>query len=470
MMKEQQAKPRLRRYSYGPFATAAAFLRGGFRRTIVASAAALIVSAAGFGVGATAKDLGPKRPAVGPLQLEGYQPAQVGGLQPLPRYSDYAGLTLGGAHTCMLATKLRPPAGSRYLPRVALCWGDNAYGQLGNGTNVNFNTPVEVALPGEPSSISAGTRHTCAALATGLWCWGDNNFGQLGDGTANPSTLPVQVQGLPAIALTQYALGEHHTCALLAGGEVWCWGDGRSGQLGSGAFHKQPAPPTIVSVKGFTRIAAGGSTTCGTILEAYSFFFPQNVVWCWGRNGSGQLGNGNTTDQAAPTRNGFGVFVGTRVLTVGGAHACVSEYGGGGLVSCWGSNGRGQIGDGTVQDRWSPTTVRYPAQDVPSAGGEHTCSKAFSADPVVCWGKNESGQLGNGTFSKRSTVPVPVLTAPGLPSMPSFGVRAVTGGSHSCAYEGYNFIQLWCWGANDKGQVGDGTFTDRSFATPIFIP
>jgi len=143
-------------------------------------------------------------------------------------------LAAGGPHTCAL----RPPG---YI----WCWGRNDAGQLGNGTTNDSSAPVLVSGITTASSVDAGLWHTCAVLATGtVSCWGGNNSGQLGDGTKTSQLTPVDVSGLSASVLA-VALGGEHTCALLATGAVWCWGNNEMGQLGNGTSTTRLVPVQV---------------------------------------------------------------------------------------------------------------------------------------------------------------------------------------------------------------------------------
>jgi alpha-tubulin suppressor-like RCC1 family protein len=130
----------------------------------------------------------------------------------------------GGGHTCAVKTD-----GSLW------CWGNNFYGQLGDGTYTSRNTPVQI-MSSEVSSVALGGYHTCAVKTDGsLWCWGLNDVGQLGDGTNTSKTTPVQIM---SSGVSSVALGYAHTCAVKADGSLWCWGRNNYGQLGDGGGWK----------------------------------------------------------------------------------------------------------------------------------------------------------------------------------------------------------------------------------------
>src|SRR5439155_5925508 len=191
----------------------------------------------------------------------------------------------GNGHTCALLKTAK-----------VVCWGDNYRGDLGDGTTSQRSTPVNVVgLSQSAVQVAAGADMTCALLSVGtVFCWGDNTFGQLGNGSAvSNSTTPVQVSLTgTAIAL---AAGEDHTCALLTTGDVWCWGHDTVGQLGNGTTGGSSNVPVQVSNLGSRAVAisAMGSSACA-LLEN-----PTDVQ-CWGFNAYGQLGGGSTTDSNVP--------------------------------------------------------------------------------------------------------------------------------------------------------------------------
>jgi alpha-tubulin suppressor-like RCC1 family protein len=303
-------------------------------------------------------------------------------------------LAPGGSHTCALTSD-----------GTAYCWGNNAYGQLGDNSTTSQNAPVQVAGGLTFASIDAGAAHTCAVTSAGeAHCWGRNNRGQLGDGTTTDSHVPVAVTGsltFQLIAAGGFSIG--HTCALTELGAIYCWGDNERGQLGNGTSDTTPhalAEPVSGGLV-FTALTAGlGRHSCGLA--------DLGAAHCWGENTFGALGNRTRRDSAVPVAV-FGNLNFDQLIAGGFiGHTCgVSD----GTAYCWGENERGQVGDGTTRDRLVPKAVAGGLAFLNvDAGFRHTCGRA-STGAVYCWGSNGTGQLGNNSNS-HSTVPAKVFGQP----------------------------------------------------------
>jgi hypothetical protein len=279
------------------------------------------------------------------------------------------------------------------------CWGQNTYGQIGDGTTTDRSTPVAVGGITNAASISAGMYHTCVVTTTGtVMCWGRNNYRQLGDGTTTQRTSPVLVGNLPAAS--QVTTGQYHTCALTLTGTVMCWGNNDYGQLGDGSTHDRSTPVEADGVASATQVSAGQIHTCALLSSG--------SLMCWGNNDYGQLGDGSNTDRHAPVSVDT-ITTATQVSS-GGYHTCARLSNG--TAMCWGRGNRGQLGDGSTNNHAAPVQVSgiSTATQVGAGGGiginEH--SAALLADgSVVGWGYNRFGELGDGTTTNSST---PVAT------------------------------------------------------------
>ena len=333
---------------------------------------------------------------------------------PVGGLTDSTAITARWAHFCALLDD-----------RGVQCWGDNSNGQLGEGQPGTATVPVRVVGVNDALAVSVGQAHTCTLLADGaVRCWGDNGFGQLGDGTTTDKALPVAVSGVSdAISI---AAGEQHTCAVVGDGTVRCWGQTIYGQLGGSG-----SQPVIVTDLGeVAAIAAGSAHTCALLNDG--------TVRCWGFNGDGQLGDGTRTNSIVPVA--VAGLSGATAISAGNGHSCALVDGG--TVRCWGSNYYGQLGGTDTQ----PVVVTGISTAVSvTAGYFHTC--ALLADTTVrCWGNNQYAQLGDGTMTTRAT-PVPVIDLGGVSAVAASMVN-------TCALLVDRTAR--CWGSNVYGQFGDG--------------
>jgi alpha-tubulin suppressor-like RCC1 family protein len=330
-----------------------------------------------------------------------------------------------------------------------LCWGDNTYNQLGDGTTTNRATPTPVSgLGGGVIAVSAGGSHSCAITSTGaVYCWGENSAGQLGDGTTTQRATPTLVPAIQSGA-TAIATGSAHSCAVTTGGAAKCWGFNIHGELGDGTTVEKHTPVAVSGLtSGVTRIVAGASFTCA--LKTGS------AVVCWGDGSLGQIGNSSLATRTTPVQV-TGLTSGVDSVAAGGGHACaVTTLG---ALSCWGYNGVGQIGDNTKTNRLVPTAVIGMSSGVASIGlGQaHTCA-VTTGGALKCWGSNEYAQVGDGTATDR-------LTATQVAGLTS-GSASVSGGQmHTCALSTAGEIR--CWGSNEKSQLGLGSVVVQRRLTP----
>jgi cysteine-rich repeat protein len=379
------------------------------------------------------------------------------------------------------------------------CWGWNDFGQLGQGNTTEISDgvgtvladadPVDIGTGISPELVVAGGdvngNHTCIiSNKNEVKCWGDNASGQLGQGStsdlgdgANEMGEDLAVIDLGTDLVAQdIDVGARHSCALLDTGDIKCWGRNTSGELGLGdtssrgdAANEMGTNLTAVPLgRDATAIALGGAHTCALLDNA--------TVKCWGANASGQLGQGNTTtlgDGAGEVAGLSAISLGTGrtalQITAGNAHSCalLDNH----TVKCWGANASGQLGQGSTDNLGdganemgdnltaiSLGTGRTATAIV--AGDDYTCALLDNAT-VKCWGDNTSGQLGQGSTANLGDGANEMgdnLTAISLGT----GRTAVSigaGGFTSCAVLDNDTVK--CWGENAHGQLGQESTADK---------
>jgi alpha-tubulin suppressor-like RCC1 family protein len=348
-------------------------------------------------------------------------------------------IAAGGWHTCAVTTTWQ-----------VKCWGRSDQGQVGQPPNPGASYPVPAPAPIDvvwPSSdlphvVVAGEYYSCALTAASqAMCWGRTTLG--GPATATPT----MVAGLTG-TVANLAAGAYHTCAVLETGDVWCWGQDEYGELGDNPINLFVPQDVTGLTTGVTAVGAGSDHTCAIVAGG---------LRCWGANAKGQLGDGTLVGRALPG-DVVGLTSGVSAVTGGRSHTCALTTSAG--VKCWGANDKGQLGDGTLTDRWVPgdvTGLTSGVQAVAAASGSHTCALTAGGG-VKCWGANTFGQLGNGTTSN-SSAPVDVS---GLAS----GILALhVGSSHACALTNAGAVK--CWGYNGDGELGTGTWVDSSVPVDV---
>jgi alpha-tubulin suppressor-like RCC1 family protein len=386
------------------------------------------------------------------------------------------GISAGSAQTC-----------ARRGNAKVSCWGNNNLALLGTGTLTGqacgagtcIPSPVEAtALGADVVEMRSGNAHSCARKSDGtVFCWGTNGGGQLGDGTLAERNVPKLVDGLGSV--TRVAGGGAHTCARKSDGTLWCWGDNSHGQLGNGTIMGSSAcsdtklacesrPVQVTTLGGAVDdVSAGFWNTCALKSD--------HTVWCWGFNLYGQVGDGTVGSSACGDGNNWChpapaqvTALGTDAteISVGRMHACARKKDG--TLWCWGFNGAGQLGIGAAlaTDACAnalPACKTAPAQvttlgndvvTVSASSGFHTCA-VKTDNSVWCWGENVYGQLGDGTYTQRS---LPVSLA----DPPSPAIAVSTGDEHTCILHTNGTAS--CLGRNQSGELGNGTTTGDSCA------
>jgi alpha-tubulin suppressor-like RCC1 family protein len=352
---------------------------------------------------------------------------------PVSPQATFASIAPGGSHTCALNA-----AG------LAFCWGDNLYGQLGNGSQTHALKPTAVSLGIAFASISSGDNHTCGVALSpkgAAYCWGQNSAGQLGDGSKTDRYTPTLVSG--GINFFSVSAGNGFTCGLAVDGNAYCWGPS-SAELGTGSYQQTSVPVRVASSVPFASIGTGLQHACGLGTDG--------LAYCWGNGGF--LGNGVVSDTAhsrpvAVTGNiKFREF---RTTYTGGCGIAQNDQ-----TYCWG----GVLGGSVVSPTVVPGGLTFSSLGSgPTAN--HACG--ITATRVAyCWGIDTYGQLGDNTSAPIRTSPVAVLGGIAFASIAG-------GASHSCGLTATG--AAYCWGNNDFFQLGIAQSLGNHYTpTPVLSP
>ena len=369
------------------------------------------------------------------------------------------GLALGAFHTCALfdAGRLR-------------CWGSAGYIGAGNLLAIGDDEPAaaapDVDIGGRVVQISASWYHTCALLDSGnLRCFGSGLSGELGYGNTNnigDDEAPAAAGDVSVGKVRQVSAGPYHTCAVLAGGSVRCWGRNDHFQLGVSSSEtigddELPASIPPVEVGGFvTQVAAGFAHTC-VLLDT-------GKVRCWGEGSGGRLGYGNTRtigDDESPASAGDVDVGGTVVqLQAGLLHTCALLDTG--KVRCWGQPNEGRLGYGNLEaigDDETPASagdvdVGGPVTQI--AVGDYATCALLLGGKLRCWGSGQLGELGHANTEAIGDDETPATA--GDVDVGGLATHVDVGFLHACAI--FDTGKVRCWGRGATGALGYGNTHD----------
>ena len=360
----------------------------------------------------------------------------------------------------------------------AYAWGNNYYGQLGDGTKTDRTTPVKVRKPTNAPAdftyvqVSAGWDCSLAVGSDGnAYAWGLNSSGQLGDGTTTQRTTPVKVGKPTGLTYVQISAGDDHSLALGSDGNAYAWGSNTYGKLGDGTTTQRTTPVKVGKPTGLTYVQVSAGWQHSLALSS------AGNAYAWGLNSDGQLGDGTKTDRTTPVKvrkptNAPADFTYVQV-NGGGDHSLA--MGSDGYAYAWGYNNYGQLGNKSYSNSTVPVRVRNPAKTNDTSKGLQAAqiiagfnhSLALGSDGYTyAWGWNNYGQLGN-TTTRDSSVPVRVRN-PANPTDTSKGLKAV----QLSAGEYYSLAlgsdgNAYTWGANGNGQLGNDTTKDSNIPVPV---
>jgi alpha-tubulin suppressor-like RCC1 family protein len=330
-------------------------------------------------------------------------------------------------------------------------WGGNWGGQLGDGTLTDRDVPGQVAGAGgagnlsDITAVAAGWDHSLALKSDGtVWAWGSNYAGALGDNTTTNRSFPVRVQG-GLTTVDAIAAGSGFSLALKHDGTVWAWGANWSGQLGDNSRTDKKLPVQVSGLTGVKAIASGANF--GLALMA------DNSVKAWGSNGESQIGDGTTIDRLVPVAVGVGVPpTGVQMIAASWTHSVALKSDGN--VYTWGSNWKGEGGDGTITIQSTPHLVSGLPPAVLVGIGAQSVLALTQDDKVYWWGSNY--------YQPSSIFTTPVQ----VQGMTAVGASVSAGAGHSVAYKPSDST-VWTWGDNYVGQIGRVTTMDVSTATQV---
>ncbi len=314
-------------------------------------------------------------------------------------------------------------------------WGNNGYGQLGNGTKISSVTPIKIM--DNVASVSLSNYHSAAITRDGsLYTWGHNGYSQLGNGTKTDSATPIKIMD----NISTVSLGRYHSAAITKDGSLYIWGRNNYGQLGDGTTTDRLKPKKIMDN---VELVSLGEEHSAAVTKDGS-------LYTWGENYKGKLGNGTTTNSTKPIK----IMDNIAILGFGNGHsAAITKEG---ALYLWGLNNSGQLGNGTTTDSTRPIKIMDNVATV-SLGGNF--SAAITKDGTLyTWGVNSYGELGNGTRTD-STKPIKIMD-----NVATVSVRA----THSAAITKDG--TLYTWGENSSGQLGNGTTTTSTRPIKITIP
>ena len=324
------------------------------------------------------------------------------------------------------------------------CWGTNAHAQGGDGT---VNTPenphwvLGMHAGSGVNLLGVDQNDACGLVGSSLFCWGYNVDGEEGIGTTAITPTPTLVTGFGSVIAISQGSGGADMCVIKAG-NVYCSGFNTNDQLGDGLAGDVSVFTAVVGIP-------AGQATSVSMGQFNGCAIASGALYCWGDNGNGQIGNGVTGSKYNTAQANLTLTSGVAQVSVGPAAICAMKTNG--ALYCWGFDGTGQVGNNNISATVYNTPQLIVASGVTQISNGFNINCAIINGGVQCWGNNNHGQVGDGTIITRG-VPTPVV---GMSS----GISYITSGNnHACAITGG---QIYCWGLDANGQLGDGGSTDQ---------
>jgi uncharacterized repeat protein (TIGR02543 family) len=375
----------------------------------------------------------------------------------------------GGSHTAVITSQGR-----------IFTWGLNTWGQLGDGTTTNSSTPIDITsqfglVPGESiTSVSLGGNNSAVLTSLGrIFTFGYNDTGQLGDGTLVNKSTPIDITSqfnlIQDESIIEIFSGGSHIVGITSSGRLFTWGKNSSGQLGDGTLINKSTPIDITSQLNLIQDESIIEISLG---DDHSAVLTSNGrMFTWGYNAYGQIGNNTFIVQLTPTEitDKFYLIDGDMIIKISMGGSFSSALSLNGRLFTWGNNFYGMLGNGTANDSALPNEIMSsftlnPLEIITniSLGAYHSAA-ITSEGRIFTWGLNNTGQLGDGTDVN---TPIPKdITSQFILSSGDIFTDISLGGTHTSVLtlEG----QVFVWGNNDRGQIGDGTQINRLIPTKL---
>jgi len=282
------------------------------------------------------------------------------------------------------------------------CWGGNDRGELGLGPMPppDVFAPQQVSIDANWLHVSGGDNFTCGLKIDGtIHCWGHGANGRLAQDAADTTDKSTPIPIVATQVWQSLSVGYDHACALADDNTMWCWGQDAKGETGQNDFGINLYLPAQVGSNSDWLIVKGGENiTCGIKTDIDVDSNPTDQLYCWGTSENSQLGNGGLNSEASSPGLVAGDATNWRSVSTHSLHSCGVKHDN--TMWCWGENFHGTIGNGfdSPTGREEPDPVQIGNADwlTVGVGFDHTC--AIKQDNTMwCWGENNKGQLGNGS-------------------------------------------------------------------------
>ena len=347
-------------------------------------------------------------------------------------------IAMGTTHSCAVMTD-----------KTVKCWGQNSYGQLGDGTSTNRDFPVDVQGVAGALTVSAGNTHSCALIEDGtVMCWGQSWFTGTGDTTALAEPQPVV--GLSGVV--QIESYHSSSCALDDLGQVFCWGlradiEGPT----SNSYLNASIPYQVSGISGMSQLTVGGNRACAIAASG--------SIKCWGQRTGGALGDGlSETSRASDPVSVLGISNAVHISS-GGSNTCAVLSNG--TVRCWGSTVNSQIGISPNEVVSTPVAIPGISGAVKVAVNSSVGCAVLASGNTKCWGSTSNGQIGAGPLNSTRWLSATLVLGV------SDAVEIKTGATSVCVRLSNGYVK--CWGSNSGGQIAQGFSKSATFNAPVFI-